>query len=187
MPFLELTMTRINYLFALIIILLSAASNGQKMQAKHKPLFPLAVGNYWIYTDSKHPDKPDTVRITMERMIGTDTAFTDNHGMTLTEKNDSVFTYDETELQARYKELLYFPAQKETQFSRLVGGDLLFSVTACRIDGPYKVNGKEYFDCYKFTTPHYDEKYVVIISRGIGIIETEESGIKRSLKEYKVE
>ena len=68
-----------------------------------------------------------------------------------------------------------------------MGGDALIPRTVEKLEGSYKVNGKEYFNCYIFKTKSEHGFYYVIISRGIGIIESGMNDRHTSLIDYKVE
>jgi hypothetical protein len=68
----------------------------------------------------------------------------------------------------------------------MMGGDVLVHRTVEKLEGSYKVNGKEYFNCYEFKSKSENGFYYEIISRGIGIIESRMNDRIRSLIAYKI-
>jgi hypothetical protein len=80
--------------------------------------------------------------------------------------------------------LIYFPSEEYVMYHHLDGCDAASIRFASKIKGSYVVNGKEYFNCYKFTSSGKDAN--IIISYGVGVIFEESPGYERTLLEYKL-
>jgi hypothetical protein len=137
-------------------------------KAGHIPLIPLKVGNYWIYSNSNHLDKNDTIRVIRTKEVGLYTAYVFD-GELVMESGDTIynFQYGQIRDSPPFRCREYCPSEKENTYNIVIGGDMLGHRSVTKIYGLYKVNNKEYRDCYEFN----DGMKRVVISRGIGIIE----------------
>jgi hypothetical protein len=138
-----------------------------KSNTRNSSLLPLKIGNYWVYSSSQAPDKKDTIKITRNRIIGSDTCYYFKQSLMLV-KNDTVFEF---QLQGNGNPVVsiqYFPAV-DMNYTILVGGDAIAGRSVKRLKAPYKVNGKEYLNCYEFSDKLFNK--TTIFAAGVGIIE----------------
>jgi hypothetical protein len=77
--------------FILIIFLIYNNSNvcGQNVSRKDSSFFPLALGNYWIYSNT-YKQGADTEKIVAIKTLSGITAFEFNSGYKLMERNDGL-------------------------------------------------------------------------------------------------
>jgi hypothetical protein len=175
--------TIIACLLSINISLYGQTKDNKKISSQ---FFPLKVGNYWVYSYSNHPGKIDTIKITKKKILNPDTAFFYNDYLWL-ERNDTVYEFQSQRSGYSFPTIQFFPSEKETEFGAMMGGDVLIPRTVEKLEGPYKVNGKEYFNCYIFKTKSENGFYYDIISRGVGIIESGRDDRHSSLIDSKVE
>jgi hypothetical protein len=180
---LNTTITIITFLLSINFALYGQTINNKKNISQ---FFPLKVGNYWVYSYSNYPDKIDTIKITNKKIMGLDTAYIYNSNLWL-ERNDTIYEFQSQRNGYTFPTIQYFPSDKETEYGAMIGGDVLGLRTVKKLEGSYKVNGKEYFNCYEFKGKSENGFYYIIISQGIGIIETRIHDRIRSLIEYKIE
>jgi len=170
-----------------IILTLIVAHVGLETTAqseKRVQLIPLAIGNYWIYSTSSKYHPFDTLIIIGTRIIDGDTVFVYNNGQLIFERNDSVFEFQYQNAEFPFKCFEYFPFDKRTDYGIIVGGDAYSIRSASRIKRLYKLNGKEYSNCYYFEDGWTSA--TTIICRGIGILKSELNNYGRTLVEYHV-
>jgi len=180
---LTITITIITFLLSINFALYGQTINNKKNTPQ---FFPLKVGNYWVYSYSNHPGKIDTIKITKKKILGLDTAYFYNSNLWL-ERNDTIYEFQSQRIGYSFPTIQYFPSDKETEFGAMMGGDVLGLRTVKKLEGSYKVNGKEYFDCYEFKGKSENGFYHIVISRGIGIIESGMHNRIRTLIDYKIE
>jgi hypothetical protein len=181
---------KLNIPVAIISFLLSInfALSGQTINNKQNSsqFFPLKLGNYWVYSYSNHPGKIDTIKITKNKILGLDTAYYYNSYLWF-ERNDTVYEFQSQRSGYSFPTIQFFPSEKETEFGAMMGGEQLIPRTVEKLEGSYKVNGKDFYNCYIFKTKSENGFYYDIISRGIGLIESGGNGRHVSLIDYKVE
>jgi hypothetical protein len=148
---------------------------------ENSQLIPLKVGNYWVYSYSDQPNKPDTIIITKRKIIGSDTAYYYS-GKLLMERNDTIYELNESE----YPAVEYFPSDEETDYKIVSGTNITVRRTVTKLEKAYKVKGKLYSNCYQFVERMGNGFSYTIISMGIGIIEIETPYQIISLINYKV-
>jgi hypothetical protein len=175
-------MKLVKIILTLIIVHVCLETSAQT--EKREQLIPLAIGNYWIYSTSSKSQPLDTLIIIGTRIINGDTAFEFNNGELMLDRNDSVYNYQSERIGIPFKCFLYFPFDKRTEYVIVVGGDVLNRRTASKIKGSYKLNGKEYSNCYQFEDSWESE--ITTICRGVGILKFERKGYVRTLVEYKL-
>ena len=151
-------------------------------QTKHVQLIPLAVGNYWIYSTSNKFHPLDTIKIIGTRVIDGDTAYVFNNHEMMFERNDSIYNFQTQRIGIPFKCLEYFPSEKYLEYTIVIGGDVLGRRTVSKIKRPYKLNGKEYSNCFKFSSLDNHQ----IICMGVGILRSETNTVIRTLIEYQV-
>jgi hypothetical protein len=153
---------------------------------KDNSLFPLAIGNYWVYGSTIYPERFDTIKVIQHKVIGSDTAFVlanvpirydapvgstpflwfpwTNSNL-LYEHNDSIYSFLQYNDFVKWVE--YFPVDTLTTYLAFHESDLGFERTASYV-GNYSMNGKTYCNCYKYSEYH-DE--ITIVCKNIGIVE----------------
>jgi hypothetical protein len=177
---------KINLLLIIIsFISFHFALSGQTNSKKASQFIPLKVGNYWVYATSGN-QKPDTIKISKKKIIGTDTAYYYNGNFWM-EKNDTVYEFQSQRNGYEFPTEQYFPSDKKIEYGILIGGDAYSPRTVEKIKGTYKVNGKEYPNCYEFSEKIDGGYAITIISKGIGIIEIKTPDRVVSLLEYKID
>jgi hypothetical protein len=175
-------MKPVNIILTLIIVIVGFETTAQTQ--KRVQLIPLAIGNYWIYSTSSKSQPFDTLIIIGTRIINNDTAFEFNNGELMLDRIDSIYNYQSERIGIPFKCFQYFPFDKRTEYVIVVGGDVLNRRTASKIKGSYKLNGKEYSNCYEFKDSW--ESDITTICRGIGILKYERKGYVRTLVDYHV-
>jgi hypothetical protein len=156
----------IAFYFSMIILRL----NGQNINNRSSQFIPLEIGNYWVYSSSEYPHRSDTIKITREKIIGSETGYYYNGNLWL-ERNDTLFEFQSQRNGYEFPTVQYFPSDKTITYQIVVGGDVLSHRTVTKLRSSYKVKGKEYKNCYEFTQKMDGGNEVIIISYGIGIIE----------------
>ena len=176
------------FIIALLVSINFAIGQTTNIIKDNSQFFPMNVGNYWVYSNSHYPNRNiDTIKITKKETIGSDIGYLYNMGF-LMERNDSVFQFQNKRNGTLYISLLYFPSDKLIRYALLYAGDTLCWRTMTKLKDSYKVKGKEYFNCYKFTQVFQGNDESIIISRGIGIIEFKLAKKEdRLLIDYKIE
>jgi hypothetical protein len=174
--------------FVYLIITLLASSfvlraQVEKNNKKNSSLLPLKKGNYWIYASSQSPDKRDTIKITKAKIVGIDTAYYYNQALLMV-KNDTVFEIQPQLNGSGTTMVEYFSSDTDMNYRILVGGDAWAGRSVKKLKEPYKVNGKEYVNCYEFTDKLFSKS--TVFSKGVGIIEMRYSDQTISLIEYKI-
>jgi hypothetical protein len=172
-----------SYLVAYSIICSFVNGYSQESVKNHTQFIPYSVGNYWVYESDNDSNKIDTVKITGVKIINGDTAYQFNNRGYMRERNDTICSYQSQWSSGLFPCLEFFPSEKETQFRIMIGGDVSRGRTVIKINGSYLVNGKEYFNCYKFSQL-LEGPIDIIISYGIGIIATEHNFFNIYTKEY---
>jgi hypothetical protein len=147
---------------------------------------PLKVGNYWVYSSSRHPDKKDTVKVTGKKVIGSDTAFVIGETLWM-ERNDTIYDFQTQRTRVSFPCPQYFPSEEEKEYGIMYWGDAAGFRIVRKLEDPYTVNGKEYFNCYEFKTKIQSGFSYTTISYGIGIIETKSPNVTTSLIDFKVD
>ena len=139
--------------------------------AQTTQFIPLKVGNYWVYSNSDHPNKLDTVKVSDKEIVGSDTAYHYNGNLWM-ERNDTAFTFQSQRNGSSFPCIEYFPSDKSITYNIMIGGDVLGYRSVRKIEGEYKSSGVKYSNCYEYKQMHEDGYGYVIISAGIGIIES---------------
>lgn len=173
------------YLYSIIILLVSNCMIAQvtKNSKKKTSILPLAMGNYWVYSSSQSPDKLDTVRVIKNKIVGTDTGYYFNQAVLMV-KNDTIFELQSERNGHAVTSVQYFPSDTDVNYKIVVGGDAWTGRSVKKITGPYKVNGKEYAECYAFTDKLFGK--TTIMARGVGVIEMKYPDQTVSLVKYKI-
>lgn len=153
-----------------------------KSDAQNTSLLPLKIGNYWVYVSSQAPDKKDTIKIVKTKIIGSDTCYYFKQSLMLV-KNDTVFEFQLQGNGNPVASVQYFPAV-DMKYTILVGGDAIAGRSVKKLKAPYKVNGKEYQNCYEFSDKLFNK--TTIFAAGVGIIEMRYPDQTISLVAYKV-
>jgi hypothetical protein len=174
------------YLYAIIILVASNCmlfAQITKNSKKSASLLPLAKGNYWVYSSSQSPDKTDTIKITQNKIIGSDTAYYFKEKLLLV-KNDTIFEFQPQRNGNDVANVQYFRSDTDVDYRILVGGDAWAGRSVKKLKAPYKVNGKEYSDCYEFTDKLFGK--TTVMSKGVGIIEMKYPDQTIFLVDYKI-
>ena len=165
--------------------------------AKKKPFYPLAVGNYWTYSNSNNSGTV-TKRITKTEVINGDSVYKveGEHGYEMYfERNDTVFTLDQGEPTGKemhwYLKFCYFPSDEKKQFIYIDEGDVMMSKEVSKIDGKYECNGNLYTNCYMNKVKNFNQQYgvfdiITIVAWGIGVIEIKYLWNTMTLIDYKI-
>jgi hypothetical protein len=153
-----------------------------KNNVRNTSLLPLKMGNYWVYSSSQ-ADKKDTIKIIKTKIIGSDTAYYFKQSLMLV-KNDTVFEFQLYGNGNPVPSVQYFPAEVDMNYTILVGGDAVAGRSVKKLKAPYKVNGKEYLDCYEFSDKLFNK--TTIFARGVGIIEMRYPDQIISLIDYRI-
>jgi len=165
----------------------TAASAQGARQGKTGAFFPLTVGNYWIYSNKNAPDEPETLRVTGTRTFEGNTVYELSNSLLFYEKNDTVYGI-QLQRGGTFSHPQYFPVDKSTEYQFMIGGDVVTTRSAMKIDRPYKVLDMEYKNCYRYEQAgRPGEKNYDIIAHGIGFVEMNNEGRHLLLKEYHLE
>ncbi|MBC7695597.1 MAG: hypothetical protein H7141_09145 [Burkholderiales bacterium] len=159
---------------------------GQKSDTIIKPIkkefFPLAVGNKYIYSIKSKNKKNnisgyDTVIVLNKSLEKGYKIFNLNNGIVYYLKNDSVFYRNPMEFQNHTYKPLYF--ETKDSYYPFFHGSCAVTRVETSFMASYKQDQKKYVNCYKFYFP--SENKVVIVARGIGIIEMLQNGVTKKL------
>jgi hypothetical protein len=172
----------LSIIFFLVIHLLTLAQL-PKSNVRNSSLLPLKKGNYWVYSSSQAPDKRDTIKITRTKIIGSDTCYYFKQSLMLV-KHDTVFEFQLQGNGNAVASVQYFPAEVDMNFTIPVGGDAMAGRSVKKLKIPYKVNGKEYLNCYEFSDKLFNK--TTIFATGVGIIEMRYPDQIISLVGYKI-
>jgi hypothetical protein len=173
-------------IFTIFLTFTTISHFAQDKIISHSQFIPLKIGNYWVYSSTDHLGKSDTVKITKTKIIGKDTAYNYNGNFFL-ERNDTIYDFQSQWNGFEFPTIQYFPSDEEREFSISIGGDVLSRRKVKKLENPYRVKGKEYNNCYKFTERIENGDAYTIISYGIGIIEISSPGKIIMLTDYKIE
>ena len=150
------------------------------------PMFPAAVGNYWIYAETTWTD---TGIITGTDSIAVTASHTDSLGDwwllsehllelgdTIAVVGDSIYSYqcclEGLTYYHLYREREYIPAcNAPFTYGMILFGDLLYQRTVARLDSVIVVPAGRFAGCYEYTgVGVYGTPYRHILAPGIGFV-----------------
>lgn len=150
----------------------STSATTSTTASSKKGIFPLAVGNYWVYRDSTFNDgafassSTDTVRISKESNWNGRKTFVFNDGREWYASGDTVYQLHMQRTQVKTSSPALLLTDKESTFNYVMGGDVVIQKTVSRLSAcpSSKWNSGT---CYKYSD---NCGGYTIVNTGVGVL-----------------